>query len=228
MPWPRKKPRIPADPEPASVPVVPAGPEEPAGAVRQVAHAEGDSRVYQVGHGDLTVYHQYLGPVYPGTVGSLDRSGYRAYLEVVASIAPGGGLLDRHEELAQLAAFCHGESVYAWWRAAAWAGKSALLSSFVLHPPPGVVPVSFFITARLIGQDNATAFTDALLGQLSELLGQDLPEGLSPARADGSTTGPGSAARRAPSRNPGYQPCSPAPGAGRSRGSTGSSAPSYR
>jgi hypothetical protein len=35
-----------------------------------------------------------------------------------------------------------------WWQAQAWAGKSALLSTFVLHPPAGVRVVAFFITAR--------------------------------------------------------------------------------
>ena len=51
----------------------------------------------------------------------------------------------------ELAAFCTepGRGPYAWWRAPAWAGKSALMSWFVLHPPAGVQVVAFFITARL-------------------------------------------------------------------------------
>ena len=62
-----------------------------------------------------------------------------------------------------------------WWQAPAWAGKSALMSTFVLHPPAGVRVVAFFITARLGAQDTREAFTEVVLEQLAELLGQDLP-----------------------------------------------------
>jgi Domain of unknown function (DUF4062) len=99
-----------------------------------------------------------------------------AYLEQVRRIAP-AQLHDRDRELAELAAFCTGpgQGPYAWWRAPAWAGKSALMSWFVLHPPPDVQVVSFFITARYKGQDDRVAFTDAVLEQLAELLGQPIP-----------------------------------------------------
>jgi hypothetical protein len=107
-----------------------------------------------------------------------------AYLEQVRRIAPPDppGLLGRDSELAELARFClapDGPS-YAWWRAGPWAGKSALLSSFVLRPPPEVVAgrvrlVSFFITARLAAQDTREAFTQVLAEQLADLLGQSLP-----------------------------------------------------
>jgi len=75
------------------------------------------------------------------------------------------GLLDRDDELAELARFCldPGGGPYAWWRAGPWAGKSALLSTFVLRPPGEVRErvrfVSFFITARLAAQDTREAFT---------------------------------------------------------------------
>ena len=48
-----------------------------------------------------------------------------------------------------------GDEPYAWWQAGPWAGKSALLSWFVLHPPLGVDVVSFFITARLSDESDA-------------------------------------------------------------------------
>ncbi|MEY2233509.1 hypothetical protein, partial [Streptomyces sp. BF23-19] len=57
------------------------------------------------------------------------------YLAQVRRIAP-QQLLAREAELAELASFCtdpDSES-YLWWRAQAWAGKSALLSTFVLDP----------------------------------------------------------------------------------------------
>ena len=69
-----------------------------------------------------------------------------------------------------------------------WAGKSALLSSFVLRPPPEVRDrarlVSFFITARLAAQDTREAFTEVLAGQLAALTGQSLPAALPEATRD--------------------------------------------
>jgi Domain of unknown function (DUF4062) len=105
--------------------------------------------------------------------GPLVRS---AYLEQVRQIAP-AELHGRDDELTELAAFCTrpGQGRYAWWRAPASAGKSALMSWFVLHPPLGIPVVSFFVTARYRGQDNRGAFTEAVLGQLAALLGQPVP-----------------------------------------------------
>ena len=99
-----------------------------------------------------------------------------AYVEQVRRIAP-DELYGRDGELAELAGFCtgSGRGQYAWWRASAWAGKSALLSWFVLHPPPGVPVVSFFITARYRGQADRAAFIDAVSGQLAVLLGEPVP-----------------------------------------------------
>ena len=109
-----------------------------------------------------------------------------AYLEQVRRIAPPDppGLVDRDAELADLAQFCldHDGPSYAWWQAAPWAGKSALLSAFVLRPPPEMAErvriVSFFITARLAAQDTREAFTQVLLEQLAALLKQSLPTAL--------------------------------------------------
>ena len=106
-----------------------------------------------------------------------------AYLEQVRRIAP-PVLVGRDEELAELARFCldPGGGVYAWWQAEAWAGKSALLSSFVLHPPAKVAErvrlVSFFVTGRLAAQDTREAFTQVLLEQLADVLGEALPAAL--------------------------------------------------
>ena len=109
-----------------------------------------------------------------------------AYLEQVRRIAPSDppGLIGREEELAELARFClqPDGGIYAWWQADAWAGKSALLSTFVLRPPPQVAQrvriVSFFITARLAAQDTREAFIQVLLEQLARLLEQPLPPAL--------------------------------------------------
>lgn len=99
-----------------------------------------------------------------------------AYLEQVRRIAP-PELRDRDGELAELAAFCTDpeRGPYVWWRAPAWTGKSALMSWFVLHHPEGVRVVSFFVTARFRGQSDRVAFTNVVLEQLAELLGQSMP-----------------------------------------------------
>ena len=115
--------------------------------------------------------------------GELPTAARSAYLEQVRRIAPPDppGLRDRDAELSELAWFCldpDGAS-YAWWRAGPWAGKSALLSTFVLLPPVEVAGrvriVSFFITARLVAQDTRDAFTQVLAEQLAAMLGQSLP-----------------------------------------------------
>ncbi|WP_184971663.1 NACHT domain-containing protein, partial [Nonomuraea endophytica] len=84
---------------------------------------------------------------------------------------------EREQELAELAAFCTADqgSGYVWWQGRAWSGKSALMATLVLDPPPGVRVVSFFITARYAGQSDRQAFLDVVLPQLAELLGQSLP-----------------------------------------------------
>lgn len=99
-----------------------------------------------------------------------------AYLLQVARIAP-LELLGREEELAELAAFCTAADgrPYRYWLAGPWAGKSALMSWFVNHPPAGVRVVSFFITARSAGQSDRNAFTEVVVEQLAELLGEPMP-----------------------------------------------------
>jgi tetratricopeptide (TPR) repeat protein len=90
---------------------------------------------------------------------------------VVRSISP-ARLLGRDAELAEMQAFCEGPEHHWWWRADAWAGKSALMSWFVLNPAPGTVVVSFFVRSD---QADSDAFTAALVSQLEELLGPELP-----------------------------------------------------
>ncbi|MFC6087679.1 hypothetical protein [Saccharothrix lopnurensis] len=112
------------------------------------------------------------------------------YRHQVKRIAP-SVLLDRDAELAELGAFCAGSSGdgYQWWRAEAWAGKTALLSRFVLDPPPGVRVVSFFVTARLAGQADRPAFVTNVLEQLLTLLGEEKPQFLDPATSEAHLLG---------------------------------------
>ncbi|MGH3941863.1 MAG: hypothetical protein ACRDTG_25210 [Pseudonocardiaceae bacterium] len=109
-----------------------------------------------------------LSDVVPPSVGEWVRTAYQAQ---VRDIAP-DRLLDREAELDELVGFCAGDQPYAWWQAGPWAGKSALMSWFVLHPPAGVDIVSFFVTARLAGQSDSDVCTDALIEQLAALTGE--------------------------------------------------------
>jgi tetratricopeptide (TPR) repeat protein len=102
---------------------------------------------------------------------------HSAYLHLVRDKIAPRQLLDRDAELDDLARFCiqrEGPS-YAWWRADAWSGKSALLAWFVLNPPSNVRIVSFFVTARIPGQSDRDAFTKTVAEQLAELLDRAMP-----------------------------------------------------
>jgi tetratricopeptide (TPR) repeat protein len=98
---------------------------------------------------------------------------HSAYRQQVVRIAP-PRLQGREQELAELAAFCTEpeRGPYLRWLAPMWAGKSALMSWFVLHSPPGVHVVSFFVTARYHGQTDRVAFIENVLEQLAKLLDQ--------------------------------------------------------
>ncbi|WP_433380619.1 hypothetical protein ACQPZX_15635 [Actinoplanes sp. CA-142083] len=105
------------------------------------------------------------------------------YAEQVRQIAP-PELFDRDEELARLAKFCdraEPAAAYMWWRAPAWTGKSALMATFALNPPPGIRVVSFFVTARWAGNDDRVAFVDVVLEQLAEITGLPIPDYLTDA-----------------------------------------------
>ncbi|MEV5968746.1 hypothetical protein [Streptomyces sp. NPDC051921] len=98
-----------------------------------------------------------------------------AYWEQVRRLAP-AELVDRERELAELAAFSRADAPgYLWWRADAWAGKTALMARFALDPPPGVRIVPFFVTARWAAQSDAAAYVDVVLEQLAELAAEPLP-----------------------------------------------------
>ena len=101
------------------------------------------------------------------------------YVQQVQQIFP-FQLVGRNTELAELEAFCTrpDSGSYVWWQGPAWAGKSALMAWFVLHPPTGVRVVSFFITARFAGQSDRTAFLEVMLEQLAEVARQPMPDAL--------------------------------------------------
>ncbi|MGY3521070.1 hypothetical protein ACVMYR_32755 [Micromonospora sp. PTRAS2] len=148
-----------------------ANPDEPDQVTVVVPRARG----VQIGDGN--VQHNVF-----VTAGVPVRS---AYLQQVRRIAP-DRLVDRAAELAELTRFCTRADggAYLSWQAPAWAGKTALISWFVLNPPPDVRIVSFFVTARFAGQSDRIAFTDVVLEQLAELLERPMPAYLTDATRD--------------------------------------------
>ncbi|GAA3919239.1 hypothetical protein GCM10023084_81870 [Streptomyces lacrimifluminis] len=97
----------------------------------------------------------------------------------VRGFIPDGGLLSRDQELAELARFCDGKAPYMRWQAEPWAGKTALMSTFVRNPPPGLDVVSFFVTARLTAYADSTGFVTALAEQLTAVAGTSLSQPVS-------------------------------------------------
>lgn len=122
------------------------------------------------------------GDVYPLAITPVRND----YLEQVRRIAP-LELKGRDAELAELREFCMRPEAavpYMWWKGDAWTGKSALMSWFVMHPPPGVQVVSFFITGRYASQDDRVAFAENVLEQLAVRAGGQALPGLSESTID--------------------------------------------
>ncbi|MDQ7909042.1 hypothetical protein RB614_31415 [Phytohabitans sp. ZYX-F-186] len=99
---------------------------------------------------------------------------HSGYIDQLRDMAP-HDLLDRRAECDELAEWCRGDERYVWWQAPPSAGKSALMAWFVLHPPPGMWVVSFFVTSRLSGQDDSSAYTTELIEQLAAITGEEIP-----------------------------------------------------
>ncbi|MFI6699653.1 trypsin-like peptidase domain-containing protein [Streptomyces sp. NPDC050509] len=110
-----------------------------------------------------------LPDVVPPSGLDLIQEAFRAQLE---DIAP-ADLSGRSHELRDLTAFCGGPDPYQWLQAPPWAGKTALAAWFALHPPRGVVPVWFFITARFASQSDSAAYAEAVTDQLAAIAGRE-------------------------------------------------------
>ncbi|MEV7094659.1 hypothetical protein AB0M80_17670 [Amycolatopsis sp. NPDC051045] len=141
--------------------------DEPSSVVNSVS-IDGDvtGDILQVGHVAGSFHYSPRG---------VAKSWYRG---TVRRIAP-EHLVGRENELAKLERFCldpEPSPSYAWWRADAWSGKTALMASFVLDPPEEVRLVSFFITARDAGSDTRAGFLAAMIPQLAEVLEIPMPE----------------------------------------------------
>ncbi|MGW4060565.1 hypothetical protein ACWEGE_19925 [Amycolatopsis sp. NPDC004747] len=141
--------------------------EEPGSVVNSTSVGDG-------GTGDIVQVGYVAGGFHYGTRG-IAKSWYRG---TVREFAP-DHLVGRETELAELERFCREPDPapsYAWWRADAWSGKTALMASFVLAPPAEVQLVSFFISGRDAESDNRAGFLAAVIPQLAEVLGIPEPE----------------------------------------------------
>ncbi|MFD7301131.1 hypothetical protein ACFV83_09425 [Streptomyces pharetrae] len=117
-------------------------------------------------HNRITVH----GPIMVGQAPKRPRSSYLLEVNELAAHAFKG----RREELAAMTAFVSApegsDSGYWRWVASAWAGKTALMAHFTLNPPEGTDVLAFFITARMAGRADRTAFLSALEMQLRAYL----------------------------------------------------------
>lgn len=94
---------------------------------------------------------------------------------LAAEYAP-ARLAGREEELNALTAFCAGPDACMWVQGPPWAGKTALIAWFALHPPAGFAVVSFFVNSRIASGADSDSFLRAMITQLAalcELPGQD-------------------------------------------------------
>ncbi|MFJ5208426.1 ATP-binding protein [Streptomyces nigra] len=142
---------------------------------RTVVKATGDGRA--VGPGGFVNTGVIDGDVMLPSV----RAAISGYLHQVRRLAA-PRFQGRDQELSAMADFCTAEENNdaqdkVWWRwlAPAWAGKTALMAEFTLNPPPGVTVISFFITARLAGQNTRTAFCEVVQRQLYAFLDEEEP-----------------------------------------------------
>lgn len=148
------------------------GDTPPGPSTSNASHGQVTGALIQAGviHGDINL-----------VTGAPVRTWYREQVRRIAPLE----LIGREPDLRELESFCTtSANAYRWIRAEAWTGKSALLSWFVLNPPPGVRIVSFFITARLAAQNDRNAFIDNVLEQLLALLGQEMPPFLTEANRE--------------------------------------------
>jgi hypothetical protein len=133
------------------------------------ATAPGGVAISGTNSGDITL----------STGAPVDAEYYRREVKLIAPT----DLLDRKAEVDELTEFCISQTTagkYTWWQADAWSGKSALMSWFVLHPPPNVRIVSFFVTSQQSDRNDRAAFSENVLNQLLELLDKAHPSSASP------------------------------------------------
>ena len=123
--------------------------------------------------GELAAWRGAL-PQLGATAENLSRATFRSSRELVerraqrhaADLLP-PVLVARDQDLAGLAAFVGSQQRWRWIQGAAFAGKTALLAWFALHPPEGVDVAACFLR-RTTGQAHADYALDVLTRQLAQ------------------------------------------------------------
>ncbi|MGW8743760.1 hypothetical protein [Streptomyces sp. NPDC055794] len=120
--------------------------------------------------GDHNSTTTIMGDVIVNGASKAPLSVYEAEIRILAATHFEG----REKELAEMSTFALGDHAHGpsyWrWLAPAWSGKTALMAQFALNPPDSVHVLAFFITARLAGRSDRTAFLSMLQQQLRAYL----------------------------------------------------------
>ncbi|GAA4794899.1 hypothetical protein [Streptomyces ziwulingensis] len=135
---------------------------------KRAVDADGDLGVVITGDHNSTT--TIMGDVIVRGASKAAPSVYEAEIRILAAAHFEG----REDELAAMSAFAVGADPHGtgyWrWLAPAWSGKTALMAQFALNPPADVDVLAFFITARLAGRSDRTAFLSTLQQQLRAYL----------------------------------------------------------
>lgn len=135
---------------------------------KRAVDADGDLGVVVTGDHNSTT--TIMGDVIVHGASKAPLSVYEAEIRILAATHFEG----REKELAEMSTFALGDDAHGpsyWrWLAPAWSGKTALMAQFALNPPDGVHVLAFFITARLAGRSDRTAFLSMLQQQLRAFL----------------------------------------------------------
>ncbi|MFI7347901.1 hypothetical protein ACIBSR_16735 [Streptomyces sp. NPDC049936] len=135
---------------------------------KRAVDADGDLGVVVTGDHNSTT--TIMGDVIVNGASKAPLSVYEAEIRILAATHFEG----REKELAEMSTFALGDHAHGpsyWrWLAPAWSGKTALMAQFALNPPDGVHVLAFFITARLAGRSDRTAFLSMLQQQLRAYL----------------------------------------------------------
>ena len=127
------------------------------------------NRARQSNKSGVNIIHTGEGDILLGNE-STESSAIRvqdAYSAIVQNEFAPKELRGREDELADIDRFCCESGSYLWVQAPPYSGKTALAAWFVLHPPPGMHVLSYFIRSTMVSEANSDAFAAAMMDQLS-------------------------------------------------------------
>lgn len=99
------------------------------------------------------------------------RAAQLAQVQTIVDAIDGHQLIGRGAEMEEMQEFCvDPDRMYLVWHADEWAGKTALLATFVAEAPRGVDVISFFINRNRPDQRSARDYLDSVSRQLEAYL----------------------------------------------------------